>query len=113
MDRFDGQDNAYSMSQMNIARRPIRARDTRLAADVAAWLARVGVRPKAISFASALFAGGAGLCLVLTGKTTGNFQPLLFLTAAALIQMRLLCNLFDGMVAIEGGFRTKSGEIFN
>jgi phosphatidylglycerophosphate synthase len=27
--------------------------------------------------------------------------------------MRLLCNLFDGMVAIEGGFRTKSGEIYN
>lgn len=27
--------------------------------------------------------------------------------------MRLLCNLFDGMVAIEGGFKTKAGEIFN
>jgi phosphatidylglycerophosphate synthase len=106
-------DNAYSMSQMNTAGRPIRARDTRLAAHVAAWLARVGVRPNAISLASALFAGGAGLSLVLTGKTTGNFQPWLFLTAAGLIQMRLLCNLFDGMVAIEGGFRTKSGEIFN
>jgi phosphatidylglycerophosphate synthase len=105
--------NACSMNQMNAARRPIRARDTRWAAHVAAWLARVGVRPNIISVASALFAGGAGLCLVLTGKTTGNFQPWLFLTAAGLIQMRLLCNLFDGMVAIEGGFKTKSGEIFN
>jgi phosphatidylglycerophosphate synthase len=27
--------------------------------------------------------------------------------------MRMLCNLFDGMVAIEGGFRTKSGEVYN
>jgi len=29
------------------------------------------------------------------------------------MQFRLLCNLFDGMVAIEGGFKTKAGEIFN
>jgi phosphatidylglycerophosphate synthase len=29
------------------------------------------------------------------------------------MQLRLLCNLFDGMVAIEGGFKTKSGEVFN
>ena len=27
--------------------------------------------------------------------------------------MRLLCNLLDGLVAVEGGWRTKSGEIFN
>jgi len=98
---------------MNTVRRPIKARNTRWAAHVAAWLARVGVRPNVISLASALFAGGAGLCLVLTGRTTGNLQPWLFLTAAGLIQMRLLCNLFDGMVAVEGGYRTRSGEIFN
>ena len=36
-----------------------------------------------------------------------------FLLAAVGIQLRLLCNLFDGMVAVEGGFRTKSGELFN
>ena len=29
------------------------------------------------------------------------------------MQLRLLCNLFDGMVAVEGGFKTKSGEIYN
>jgi phosphatidylglycerophosphate synthase len=29
------------------------------------------------------------------------------------MQLRLLCNLFDGMVAVEGGFKTKSGEVFN
>lgn len=101
------------MSQINTARRPIKARDTRWAAHGAFWLARVGVRPNIISVASALFAGGAGLCLVITGQTAASFQPWLFLTAAGLIQMRLLCNLFDGMVAIEGGFKTKSGEIFN
>jgi phosphatidylglycerophosphate synthase len=104
---------ACSMSKTNTFRRPIKARDTRWAAHAAAWLARVGVRPNIISVASALFAGGAGLCLVLTGKTATSFRPWLFLIASGLIQLRLLCNLFDGMVAIEGGFRTKSGEIFN
>ena len=33
--------------------------------------------------------------------------------AVAGIQGRLLCNMLDGMVAIEGGRQTKSGEIFN
>ena len=33
--------------------------------------------------------------------------------AALFIQCRLLCNLFDGMVAMEGGKSTPSGELFN
>ena len=101
------------MSGAETARRPIRARNTRWAAGVSAWLSRLGVRPNAISVASALFAGGAGLCLAWTGRSLGNFQGWLFLSAALLIQLRLLCNLFDGMVAVEGGYKTKSGEIFN
>jgi phosphatidylglycerophosphate synthase len=38
---------------------------------------------------------------------------LLLLLAAAGIQLRLLCNLLDGMVAIEGGRKTRAGEVFN
>src|SRR5215475_6504615 len=37
----------------------------------------------------------------------------LLVVAAAGIQLRLLCNLLDGMVAVEGGRGTKSGEVFN
>jgi len=98
---------------MGTTRRPIKARDSRWAAVVAAFLARTGVKPNQISVASAVFSAGAGACLALTGLAEILFQPWLFLAAAALIQSRLLCNLFDGMVAIEGGFKTKSGEIFN
>jgi len=36
-----------------------------------------------------------------------------FAGAAACVQLRLLCNMLDGMVAVEGGFRTKTGEIYN
>jgi phosphatidylglycerophosphate synthase len=102
------------MSEAKIVRRPIRARNTRWAAAFSAWLARSGIRPNVISLASTIFAWAAGLCLALTGWTdSGGLRGWVFLLAAVQIQLRLLCNLFDGMVAVEGGFKTKSGEIFN
>lgn len=77
-------------------------------------LAHAGVRPNTISVASVFFAAQAGACLWLSGRVTHPWQwSALLVLAAAGIQMRLLCNLFDGMVAIEGGFRTKAGEIYN
>lgn len=95
-------------------RRPIQARDTRWARATAAWLARSGIRPNTISIFSTIFSAGAGGCLVALGRTDehwlGYALPLL---AAIGIQARLLCNLFDGMVAVEGGRQTKSGELFN
>ena len=66
-------------------------------------LTRIGVSPNTISMASMVAAALAALSL-----TQGWF-----LAAAACIQLRLLCNLLDGMVAIEGGQRTASGEIYN
>ena len=98
---------------MQPTRRPLTSRNTRWAAAVASFLARCGIRPNAISVASIFFAAGAGVCLWFARDATAELAPWLFVAAAALIQFRLLCNLFDGMVAIEGGFKTKSGEIFN
>lgn len=98
---------------METTRRPIKTRDTRWAAATAAFLARRGVRPNTISVASVVFAAGAGGCLALTHSAAPDTAPWLFLGAALGMQLRLLCNLFDGMVAIEGGFQTRSGEIFN
>jgi phosphatidylglycerophosphate synthase len=98
---------------MDTTRRPISTRDTRWAAGIAAFLAARGIRPNTISVASAVFAACSGACLWYAGDPTLVARAWLFAGAAVLIQMRLLCNLFDGMVAIEGGFKTKSGEIFN
>ena len=36
-----------------------------------------------------------------------------YLGAAALIQFRLLCNLIDGMVAVEGGMKSVVGDLYN
>src|SRR5262245_59412927 len=101
------------MNSPPLTRRPIKARDTRWAAALARWLARIGFRPNQISLLSVAFAGGAGACLVGAGLSQPRSRSLLFIGAALCIHLRLLCNLFDGMVAVEGGFRTKSGEIYN
>ena len=88
---------------MEMIRRPLKSRGNRWAVSAAQWLARVPVRPNYISLLSVAFAVAAGVSLLFE----------YFLAAAALIQLRLLCNLLDGMVAIEGGLKSKSGEVYN
>lgn len=88
-------------------RRPISARDTRWAARIAAWLASAGATPNAISAASVAFAAVAGAWLAFPGA------PWAYLVAGLAIQGRLLCNLFDGMVAVEGGRQSVTGELWN
>jgi len=84
-------------------RRPVKTRNLIWAARLAQWLAGAGVHPNHISLASLVAAGAAGACLL-------GGHPL---AAAVFIQLRLLCNLLDGMVAIEGGLRSVAGEIYN
>lgn len=89
-------------------------RNTRWAAVTARWLCRVGFRPNQISLLSILFGALSGAGFVAVGFVeTAEWKSGCFVLAAVGIQLRLLCNLFDGMVAVEGGFRTKSGELFN
>ena len=91
-----------------VPRRPLKSRQARWAQLGAAFLIRLSVRPNHISVASVVFAALAAACLLAEPHARATF-----LLAAAGIQLRLLCNLMDGMVAIEGGFRSPSGEIFN
>lgn len=96
-----------------LTRRPIRARDTRWAAAIARRLAAAGLKPNQISVLSVVVAGMSAACLAASRAATAPAQAALFVGAAAFIQLRLLCNLFDGMVAVEGGLKSKSGEIYN
>ncbi|MFO1477926.1 MAG: CDP-alcohol phosphatidyltransferase family protein [Verrucomicrobiota bacterium] len=98
----------------HITRRPLKSRETKWAAAVARGIAAAGIPPNAISVAGAGFAGLAGVCLWLAGQRRVDclWSGLLVLAVVG-IQLRLLCNLFDGMVAIEGGLKTKAGELFN
>lgn len=96
-----------------LVRREVSTRKTNWARRTAAFLARARVKPNTISVLSVFFAMGSGACLVLSANAGETQKIILFLGASILIQLRLLCNLFDGMVAIEWGLKTKSGEIFN
>lgn len=88
-------------------RRPLKTRSQPWAQALAAWLAGLGASPNAISMLSiACAAAGAASLLYLQG-------PLGLLICAAAIQLRLLCNLLDGMVALEGGRKTPVGALYN
>jgi phosphatidylglycerophosphate synthase len=95
------------------SRRPLKSRQRGWAKALAGMLAQAGVSPNAISLASIGFAALAALSLLATSATGALLQPVLWLIAALGIQLRLLCNLLDGMVAVEGGRGSKSGEVFN
>jgi len=101
------------MSEGTPSRRPLTSRNTRWAAAGANWLAGIGLRPNQISVASVLFGALACGALAWSNAAPEKSAAGWFIAAAACIQLRLLCNLFDGMVAVEGGFKTKSGEIYN
>jgi phosphatidylglycerophosphate synthase len=88
-------------------RRPLASRSTAWARSLTAVLIRSGLSPNAISMISVVFAAaGAALLLWL-------HHPLGLLATAVCIQLRLLCNLLDGMVAIEGKRQSTTGALFN
>lgn len=89
-------------------RRPLASRQNRILAGFATWLAKKPFpTPNQISCLSMLFA--------LFGAVVLFFSQSIFclIFCAVMIQLRLLCNLFDGMVAVEGGKKTANGAIFN
>jgi phosphatidylglycerophosphate synthase len=88
-------------------RRPIAARETGWARAIAARLARTNITPNQISMASVLFAALGAAMLVWWPTIAG------LLLCALCIQLRLLCNLIDGMVAVEGGKASPLGRIYN
>jgi phosphatidylglycerophosphate synthase len=94
------------------ARRPLKTRHSRWAQALARALAARRISPNSISLASVLISTGAAVALYLSGRDVRH-RIVFLLLAAAGIQLRLVCNLLDGMVAVEGGLKTKSGEVFN
>lgn len=95
------------------SRRPLKVRDANLSRRMARWLSQRSVTPNQISMASVFFAVLAAGCLLAMPRLEGAAVLILPILAGVFIQCRLLCNLFDGMVAVEGGKSTASGELFN
>ncbi|MET0294771.1 MAG: CDP-alcohol phosphatidyltransferase family protein [Phenylobacterium sp.] len=94
-------------------RRPLKSRDAGWARAGAAALARAGVTPDHVSAGSVLFAiAGCGL-LLASGVTGGAERAAVLIGAGTCVQLRLLCNLMDGMVAVEHGRGSPAGPIWN
>jgi phosphatidylglycerophosphate synthase len=96
-----------------VPRRELATRQASWARRLASLLARAGVRPNAVSIAGVAFAWAACAAFVLAPPQDSPGRALLLVAAAASIQLRLLCNLLDGMLAVEHRLKTKHGELFN
>lgn len=90
------------------ARRPIATRDTQFARVLTRWLLRTPITPNQISLLSIAFAALGAIALLAAGPA-----PWLYLLAIFGVQMRLLCNLLDGMAAVEGGRGSPAGALYN
>jgi phosphatidylglycerophosphate synthase len=94
-------------------RRALATRDAGWAKHLARRLARAGVRPNTISIASVACAAVAAAAFYAAPAASQASRFALLLLAAAAIQLRLLCNLLDGMLAVEEGLKTRTGDIYN
>lgn len=94
-------------------RRPLKSRDLPFFKNLASSLARAGATPNGISFASILFGACAGAALAATSQTGGFSQSACWFAAAVSIQLRLIANLLDGMVAVEGRKGGPTGDLWN
>ena len=94
-------------------RRPIKSRASGWAQASARILARAGASPNMISGASVAFAALGGALMALAGMSGQILHGVALVAAAACIQARLICNLLDGMVAVEFKRGSSSGAIWN
>lgn len=95
------------------SRRPLASRQTRLARRAASWLVGRGITPNQISQLAMVFAAVGFLSFALSWLAGPVPRGVLLLLAAVCCQARLVCNLLDGMVAIEGGKAAKDGPFWN
>ncbi len=95
------------------SRRPLTSRSSAWARRFAEGCVQKGYTPNQISRASVGFAALGLLFYALSSFGPGILQWLWLLLAAATIQARLVCNLIDGMVAVEGGQGTDDGAFWN
>ena len=98
-------------SEIDPNRRPIKMRSAHWAQALASTFAKLGISPNQVSLFSVVCAlVGSGLFLT---EAFGSGSPWLLVGAAVCIQLRLLANMLDGLIAVEGGHQTKMGELYN
>lgn len=90
-------------------RRPLKSRATPWAAWITRQVLRTPLTPNAVSMLGIGFAAAGAGAFLLAGA--GNRWW--WLAGAAAVQLRLLANLLDGLVAVEGGRHSSTGALWN
>lgn len=90
------------------SRRPLASRSSGLAQRAVSALLKTSVTPNQISVLSIVFALVGAFALL-----HAPILPWLYFVAALCVQLRLVCNLLDGMVAVEGGKGSPVGSLYN
>lgn len=89
-------------------RRPLKSRQTGWAGALARLLLKTPLTPNAVSVAGIGFAAAGAACFALAPDWRW-----LWLGGALFIQLRLLANLMDGLLAVEGGRKSPTGALYN
>lgn len=90
-------------------RRPVKTRQVQFFQRLAKQLVNFGLTPNKVSLASVFFAIFSLVFMMLLKQ---KFILCAIITIIC-IQLRLICNLLDGLMAVEGGLKTATGEMFN
>lgn len=95
------------MSSHPLGRRFLKSRTQSWAIYLAQKVSQVNITPNQISVLSVISS------LIVACILMGFTSPYKWLLAIIFIQFRLLCNMLDGLVAIEGGKQTLLGDVYN
>jgi phosphatidylglycerophosphate synthase len=93
-------------------RRPVKSRSWKVSQALATWLVSKNCSPNLISVMG-MAAGLVGGTALAATAGFRSMAAILYIIAALCIQLRLLANLLDGMVAIQSGKASRVGELFN
>lgn len=100
------------MDDVDLNRRPLKTRSRRWARRIAELLVASRISPDQISVMSIVFAG-IGAAVLVAARKLGAVELWAPLICALCIQLRLLANMLDGMVALEGGRKSPVGSLYN
>ena len=95
------------------SRRPIRARGARWVHALVDRLDRLGVSPNAVSVLSVVCSAAGAISIGVSASVGPTTAALLLASAPVWIGLRSLCNLLDGLIAVEKNRGRPSGIVFN
>ncbi len=91
---------------------PLKTRPQVLARRLARFFVKRNVAPNQMSLAGVAFAFLGALAFMASSIGNETIQAIALIAAAVLIQLRLLANMLDGLMAVEEGKKTSTGSLY-